>query len=61
MVNPRDIAGKAEEEWWIPEIQLGTQKKKKNDEPQRYSWERRRRIRMVNPRDRAENAEEEEE
>ena len=38
----------------------GTQKKKKNGEPQRYSWERRRR-RMVNPRDIAGNAEEEEE
>ena len=34
----------------------------KNGEPQRYSWEhRRRRRRMVNPRDIAGNAEEEEE
>ena len=31
MVNPRDRAGNAEEEeWWTPEIKLGTQKKKKN-------------------------------
>ena len=36
------------------------QKKKKNGEPQRYSWEGRRR-RMVNPRDIAVNTEEEEE
>ena len=36
IVNPRDIAGNAEEEeeWWTPEIQLGMQKKKKNSEPQ---------------------------
>ena len=48
-MNPRDIAGNAEEEeWWTPEIWLGTQKKKKSGEPQRYSWERRRR-RVVNP------------
>ena len=38
---------------------MGMQKKKKNGEPQRYSWECRRR-RMVNPRDIAGNAEEEE-
>ena len=32
------------------------QKKKKNGEPQRYRWEcRRRRRRMVNPRDKAGN------
>ena len=37
------------------------QKKKKNGEPQRYIWKCRRRRRMVNPRDRAGNAEEEEE
>ena len=37
---------------------MGT-KKKKNGEPQRYSWERRKR-RMVNPRDIAGNSEEEE-
>ena len=42
MVNPRGIAGNAEE---------------KNGEPQRYSWESRRR--MVNPRDIAGDAEEE--
>ena len=30
---------------------MGTQKVKKNGEPQIYSWERRRRIRMVNPKD----------
>ena len=63
MVDPRDTAGNAEEEeeWWTPEIQLGTQKKK-NDGLQRYSWERRRRRRrMVDPRDTAGNAEEEEE
>ena len=52
MVNPRDIAGNTEEEWWTPEIQLRTQKK--NGQPQRYSWEHRRR--MVNPRDTAGNA-----
>ena len=40
---------------------MGTQKKKKNGEPQRYSWEHRRRRRMVNPRDLAGNTEEEEE
>ena len=49
MVNPRYTAGKAEEE----------RKKKKNSEPQRYSWEGRRR-RIVNPRDIAGKAEEEE-
>ena len=47
MVNPRDIAGNAEDE-----------EKEKNGEPQRYSWERRRR--MVNARDIAGNAEGEE-
>ena len=66
MVNPRDLAGNAEEEegeWWTSEIYLGMQKKKKeNGEPQRYSWEcRRRRSRMVNPRDISGNAETEEE
>ena len=35
-------------------------KKKQNGESQRYSWEHRRRRRMVNPRDIAGNAEEEE-
>ena len=40
---------------------MGMQKKNKNGEPQRYRWECRRRIRMVNPRDIAGNAEEEEE
>ena len=35
-------------------------RRKKNGEPQRYSWERRR-SRMVNPRDIAWNAEEQEE
>ena len=30
---------------------MGRQKKKKNDEPQRYSWEGRRRRGIVNPRD----------
>ena len=59
MVNPRDTAGNTEEEekWWTPEILLGMQKKK-NGEPQRYSWEHRRRRKMVNPRDTAGNAEE---
>ena len=38
---------------------LRTQKKKKNGEPHRNSWERRRR-RMVNPTDISGNAEEEE-
>ena len=42
-----------------PETKLGTQKKK-NGEPQRYSWDRRRRRRTVNPRDIAGIAEEEE-
>ena len=42
MVKPRDIAEKAEEEWWTPEIQVGRQKKKKNGEAQTYSWEGRR-------------------
>ena len=61
MVNPTDIAGNAEEEEWLtPELFLGAQKKKKNDEPQSSSWECRRR-RMVNPRDLAGNAEDEEE
>ena len=46
MVNPRDIAGNAEEEEGEPQrYSWGTQKKKKNGEPQRYSWERRRRRR----------------
>ena len=40
---------------------MGRQKKKKNGEPQRSSWEGRRRRRMVNPRDLAGKAEEEEE
>ena len=48
MMNPRDIAGKAEEE-------------EEGGEPQRYSWEHRRRRGMVNPRDIAGKAEEEEE
>ena len=57
MVNPRDIAGNAEEE---------EGKSHPNGEPQRYSWECRRRRRkispkMVNPRDIAGNTEEEEE
>ena len=48
MVNHRDIAGR--------------QKKKKNGEPQRYSWEgKRRRRRMVNSKDIAGKAEEEDE
>ena len=47
MVNPRD--------------KVGRQKKKKNGEPQRSSWGGRRRRRMVNPRDLAGEAEEEEE
>ena len=34
IVNPRDIAGNAEEKWRSPEIELGTQKKK-NGEAQR--------------------------
>ena len=55
--NPRDIDGNAEEKKGTSEIQLGTQKKKK--EPQRYSLERRRR-RKRNPRDLDGNAEEEE-
>ena len=62
MVNPRDIAGITEEEdeWEIQEIELGTKKKKKNGESQRYSWEGRRRRRMVNPRDISVIVEEEE-
>ena len=59
IVNPRDIAGNAEEV--NPRHIAGTQKKKKNGEPQRYSWEHRRRRRMVNPRDLTRNTEEEEE
>ena len=47
MLNPRDIAGKADEG--------------KNGEPQRYSWECKRRRRMVNPRDIAGNVDEGEE
>ena len=37
--EPIDIAVDAEEEEWSTrEIELGTHEKKKNDEPQRYSW-----------------------
>ena len=59
MFNPSDLArnaeGEEEEEWWIPEIWRGTQKK--NVEPQRCNWECRRR--MLNPSDVTGNAEEE--
>ena len=64
-MNPRDIAGKAEEEeeWYTPEIKLGNQKKKNNGEPQSYSWEgkRIRNRRKANTRDIAVNAQSEEE
>ena len=39
---------------------MGMQKKKKNGEPQRYRWERRRR-RMANPKDIGGNTKEEKE
>ena len=45
MVNPTEIAWKAEEE--------------EEGEPQRYNWEGRKRIRMGNPRDTDGKAEEE--
>ena len=57
MVNPRDIAGKSEEEKKNGELRRyswGTQKKNKNGEPRDIAGERRRR--MVNPRDIAGNA-----
>ena len=68
MVKSRDIAGKTGEgeEWRSPETKLGMQKKKKkkkNGEAQKHSWEciRRRRRRMVKPRNTAGKTEEGEE
>ena len=64
MVNPTDIAGNAEEEekeegeWWTPWDIAGNAEEE--GEPQKYSWEQRRRRWMVGPTDIAGNKEEEE-